>query len=122
MISLYSYGVEERAVYFSTESGKKRVVMFRYLLDTQRQAVLERDKGGGKRLESRKAVANAIVNPKSIGNSQKMTKRCEFVRGRWNSPLLCGHKERKSARYGSRRVMDSPTINQRVGNPSPFLW
>lgn len=50
--SLYSCGVEERAVYFSTESGKKRVVMFRYLLDTQRQVVLERDKGGGKRLGS----------------------------------------------------------------------
>lgn len=31
---------------------EKRVVMFRYLLDTQRQVVLERDKGGGKRLGS----------------------------------------------------------------------
>ena len=58
---LYSCGIEERAVYFSTESSKKRVVMFRYLLDTQRQVVLERDKGGGKRLKCRKAVRNAIV-------------------------------------------------------------
>ena len=40
--------------------------MFRYLLDTQRERVLQRDKGGGKRLESRKAVANAIV-PKPSG-------------------------------------------------------
>ena len=31
---------------------EKRAVMFRYLLDTQRQVALERDKGGGKRLGS----------------------------------------------------------------------
>ena len=44
------------------------MVMFRYLLDTQREVVLERDKGGGKRPVSRKAVYNAIVP------------RCERVR------------------------------------------
>ena len=42
------------------------MVMFRYLLDTQREVVLERDKGGGKRPVSRKAVYNAIV-PNSMG-------------------------------------------------------
>ena len=56
-------------VYFSIREKEKRVVMFRYLLDTQRERVLERDKGGGKRLVSRKAVANAIVpKPSGLGS------------------------------------------------------
>ena len=59
---------KKERVYFSIRKKEKRVVMFRYLLDTQRERVLERDKGGGKRPVRRKAVYNAIVP------------RCERVR------------------------------------------
>ena len=52
---------KKERVYFSIRDKEKRVVMFRYLLDTQRERVLERDKGGGKRLKCRKAVRNAIA-------------------------------------------------------------
>ena len=61
MISLYSCGIEERAVNFSVDSGKacgNVSLIFRY---PTTRVVLERIKGGGKRLESRKAVYNAIV-------------------------------------------------------------